>query len=44
MKKPMVLIIHINSNGKKIYRVCEDMETAKRLFPNDQKQIIQCFT
>lgn len=43
LKRPMVLVLHTNKNGKTEYRVCESMETAKKLFPNDQKQVVQCY-
>lgn len=39
----MIMVVHTNKNGKLEFKVCEDMETAKRLFPNDQKQIVQCY-
>lgn len=44
VKDPMVLVIHTNKNNKLEYRLCEDMDTAKLLFPKDQKQIIQCYS
>lgn len=43
IKHPMVLVIHTNKNNKLEYRLCEDMDTARLLFPKDQKQIIQCY-
>ena len=43
VKNQMVLVIHTNKNNKLEYRLCEDMDTAKLLFPKDQKQIIQCY-
>lgn len=40
MKEQMVLVIIYDRNMKPHYVVCEDMETAKRLYPHEEKRSV----